>query len=117
MHKTFKIEYVKYLGVLPDNKLNWKAYVSGLCRKLSRVCGVFHNLWHYVPLNTLRIMYFSLVQSHLQYSLINWGRANAITLYPLVIMQNKIIRASLFCYKRTLIGNLHVNFYVLKLSD
>ena len=32
-------------------------------------------------------------------------------------MQNKIIRASLFCHKRTLIGNLYVNFHVLKLSD
>ena len=40
-----------------------------------------------------------------------------LTLHPLVIMQNKIIRASLFCQKRTLIGNLHVIFHVLKLSD
>ena len=62
-------------------------------------------------------VYFSLVQSHLQYSLINWGRANNVTLHPLEIMQNKIIRASLFCHKRTLIGNLYVNFHVLKLSD
>ena len=40
-----------------------------------------------------------------------------LTFYPLVIMQNKIIRASLFCHKRTLIENLHDNFHVLKLSD
>ena len=110
------VEYMKYFGVLLDNKLNWKAHVSGLCSKLSRVCGIFYKLWHYVPLNTL-IVYFSLVQSHLQYSLINWGRANSVTLHPLEIMQNKIIRASLFCHKRTLIGNLYVNFHVLELSD
>ena len=112
-----RVKYVKYLGVLLDNKLNWKAHVTGLCSKLSRVCGIFYKLRHYVPLNTLRIVYFSLVQSHLQYSLINWGRANNVTLHPLEIMQNKIIRASLFCHKRTLIGNLYVNFHVLKLSD
>ena len=108
---------MKYLGVLLDNKLNWKAHVSSLCSKLSRVYGIFYKLRHYIPLNTLRIVYFSLVQSHLQYSLINWGRANNVTLHPLEIMQNKIIRASLFCHKRTLIGNLYVNFHVLKLSD
>ena len=60
---------------------------------------------------------FLLVQSHLPYSFINWGRADNVTLHPLEIMQNKIIRASLFCHKRTLIGNLYVNFHVLKLSD
>ena len=112
-----RVEYVKYLGVLLDNKLNWKAHVSNLCSKLSRVYGIFYKLRHYVPLNTLRIVYFSLVQSHLQYSLINWGKANNVTLHRLEIMQNKIIRASLFCHKRTLIGNLYVNFHVLKLSD
>ena len=112
-----RVEYVKYLGVLLDNKLNWKAHVHGLCSKLSRVCGIFYKLRHYIPQNTLRIVYFSLVQSHLQYSLNNWERANKVTLHPLEIMQNKIIRASLFCHKRTLIENLYVKFYVLKLSD
>ena len=62
-------------------------------------------------------MYFSLVQSYLQYSLINWGRANKSTINPLEKLQNKIIRISLFCHKRTAIGNLFAKFFVLKLID
>ena len=36
-------EHVKYLGVLLDYKLNWKAHVSSLCGKLSKICGIFIN--------------------------------------------------------------------------
>ena len=63
-------EHVKYLGVLLSNKLNWKARVSSLCSKLSKMCSVFYKL-NFVPFRCLRTAYFSLVQSHLQYLLIN----------------------------------------------
>ena len=33
-------KYVKYLGVLLNNKLNWKAHVSSLCSKLSKICNI-----------------------------------------------------------------------------
>ena len=111
------LKHVKYLGVLLDNKLNWKAHISSLCSKLSKICGVFYKLRYFVPFHCLRTVYFSLVQSHLQYSLINWGRANNSTLHPLQIIQNKIIRVCLFGHKRTLIDNLYTKFQVLKLSD
>ena len=38
-----RLEHVKYLDVLLDNKLNWKAHVSSLCSKLSKICNVFIN--------------------------------------------------------------------------
>ena len=102
---------------LLDNKLNWKAHVSSMCSKLSKICGVFYKLRYFVPFRCLRTVYFSLVQSHLQYSLINWGHANNSTLHPLQIIQKKIIRVCLFGSKRTLIDNLCTKFQVLKLSD
>ena len=49
--------------------------------------------------------------------LINWGCANKSTINPLEKLQNKIIRISLFCHKRTAIGNLFAKFHVLKLTD
>ena len=111
------VEYVRYLGILLDNKLSWRFHVSSLCNKISKVCGVFYKLRYYVPLCTLRIVYFSLVQSYLQYSLINWGRANKSTISPLEKLQKKIIRISLFYHKRNAIGNLFAKFHVLKLTD
>ena len=62
-------------------------------------------------------MYFSLVQSYLQYSLINWTRANKSTINPLEKLQIKIIRIGLFYHKKTAIRNLFAKFHVLKLTD
>ena len=90
------VEFVKYLVVLLDNRLNWKHHISDLCNKISKVCGVFYKLRYYVPLCTLRVVYFSLVQSYLQYSLINWGRAHKSTINSLEKLLDNVIRISLF---------------------
>ena len=39
----------KYLGVVFDEKLNWKLHIDKLCSKLSTVCGVISKLRHYLP--------------------------------------------------------------------
>ena len=58
-------DHVRYLGIFLDDKLNWEHHVSNICSKLSKTSGIFYKLRHYVPLSTLRILYFSLIQSHL----------------------------------------------------
>jgi len=57
---------IKYLGVAIDNKLSWKPQISSLCKKLS-TCGVVHKIRHFADMKTLRLIYFSLFHSHLQY--------------------------------------------------
>ena len=66
---------VKYLGVHLDNKHSWKIYIDMLTRKLSKVCEAIYKFRHYVPFSTLKLVYYAMFHSHLQYSLINWGRA------------------------------------------
>ena len=94
-----KSECVKYLGVYLDNKLSWKTHIDKLCKIVSKVCGMIYKLRYYVPLSTLKIVYFSLFHSHIQNSLLNWGRASINILYKLKIFQNKILSAMLFCSK------------------
>ena len=108
---------VKYLGVILDKNLNWKLHISNLCSKLSKICGVFYKIRHFVPLSTLRIVYFSLVQSHLQYSLLNWSRANKTVFHSVEVLQNKILRACLFHDRFTSTSVLYNQFHVLKLND
>ena len=112
-----KSECVKYLGVYLDNKLSWRTHIDKICKKVSKVCGMIYKLRYYVPLSTLKIVYFSLFHSHIQYSLLNWGRASKSILYKLKILQNKILRAMLFCSKQNQTNLLYFKLKILKLED
>ena len=47
---------------------------------------------HYIDLNSLKLLYYSLVHSHLIYCVTTWGGAPSTTLQPLIILQKKIVR-------------------------
>ena len=108
---------VKYLRVHLDNKLSGKIHIDMLTRKLSNVCGVIYKLRHYVPFSALKLVYYAMFHSHLQYSLIHWGRAYKSHCHNLVILQNKILRASLFLPMHHPTNLLYTKFGVLKLDD
>ena len=108
---------IKYLGIHLDRELSWKNHIDYLAKKLSKVCGMIYKLRHYVPLSTLRIVYYSMFHSHIQYSLLNWGRAAKSHFHKLSILQNKILRACLFCSRRYETNLLYSRFRVLKLDD
>ena len=74
-HNKIKKNYVKYLGVYIDDKLTWKNQIEHLCSKLSKVFGLVFKLRHYVSLSTLKLVYYLLFHSNIQYSLLNWGIA------------------------------------------
>ena len=108
---------LKYLCVHLDCELNWKTHINKISKKLSKTCGMIFKLRHYVPKSTLKLVYYSLFHSTLQYSLLNWGRASKSHLQKLRILQNKIIRASLFCPRKYPTFLLYSRFGVLQLDD
>ena len=99
-----------------NNQLSWKNHINFLHNKLSKVCSMISKLRHYVPLST-HIGILQHVQLHLQYSLLIWGRATKTQYHKLIILQNKIIRACLFCPQHYKTDLLYSRFKVLKLDD
>ena len=70
-----EVDHAKYLGVLIDNKLNWSKQISAINLKISKGLGLLAKSRHYVPSVTLRSLYFTLVNSHVDYNHLNWGMA------------------------------------------
>ncbi len=64
---------VKYLGVLIDNKLNWKTHVQQTNLKISKGVGVLARLRHFVSKDILISIYNAFIQPHINYGIINWG--------------------------------------------
>ena len=60
-------KYIKYLGIVIDEHLNWDYHVDTLAPKLARAIGMLMKVRHYVPKPTLRTIYFGLVESILTY--------------------------------------------------
>ena len=75
--------YTKYLGVIIDNKLNWKLHIQQINVKLSKGIGVLYKLRHLVPKQSLNSLYSSFIQSHVLYGILNWGCASKTILEPL----------------------------------
>ena len=52
---------ITYLGVIIDLHLNWKAQISYLIKKLNRNIGALSTLKHFVKINTLVNLHYSLI--------------------------------------------------------
>ena len=85
--------YVKYLGVLIDEHLNWKEQISQITKKISRSVGIICKLRHCMDVSLLRTIYYSLVYSHLNYGIQVWGSACKTDLDKILILQKKAVRA------------------------
>ena len=85
-------QYVKYLGVLIDSQLTFKQHIASVVKKVSRVTGLMYRIRNCVDNQTLKMIYYSLIYSHLLYGIPIWGNADDVHISPLYILQKKAIR-------------------------
>ena len=108
---------ITYLGVIIDNKLSWKPQVSSLCGKFSQACGIVCKIRHFADMKILRLIYFSLFYSHLQYCIIDWGRAYKTVIRPVQVLQNRIFKYMTFSKRTSSANNIFKLLKILKVSD
>ena len=85
--------YVKYLGILIDEHLNWKEHICIVTKKISRSVGIICKLRLCFNTSLLRTLYYSLVYSHLNYGIHVWGSACDTDLEKIFLLQKKAVRA------------------------
>ena len=91
-----EVDNAKYLGILIDNKLNWLPQINAVKLKVSKGLGLLAKIRHYVPSETARSLYFSFVNAHTDYNLLNWGMASPSNLQPIHTKINKSLRIITF---------------------
>ena len=110
-------ESIKYLGVVLDEKLSWRAHIRSLKSKLSRSCFVLSKLRYYLDVSTLKMVYYSLFYPHIQYCISAWGGAAECYLKQIVSMQKRIVRYVCRVPALTPSNPLFVKTGLLKLND
>ena len=58
---------VKYLGVIVDVKLDWSSHLKQIETKLDFASSVIYKTRNILPLNTLKLLYYSFAYTHLSY--------------------------------------------------
>ena len=62
-----------FLGITITDTLSWHAHIEKIATKISRTIGILNRLKHTVNSDTLRVIYNSLILSHLNFGLLSWG--------------------------------------------
>ena len=86
----------KYLGVIIDNKLDWKTHIQAVNTKLSKGIGLLSRIRHYVPKNVLKSLYYSFINPHIEYNLLNWSCTSKTNLECINTSMKKAIRIITF---------------------
>jgi len=114
-HPISKQSSLKYLGIILDDKLNWKPQFEKLVTQLSKSCGILFKLKHYTNISVFKSIYFALFHSYLTYSILPWVRTNKKTLLPSIRLQNEAVRT--LEYNKTKTTVLYSKHEILEIPE
>jgi hypothetical protein len=78
----YNIQHVKFLGFMLDSQLNWKDHVRYVASKINTYNFMLYKIKRYVSVNTAKTVYFSYIQSLIQYGIVLWGNStNSIRIF------------------------------------
>ena len=88
---------IKYLGLVIGKFLHWKTHFTILRAKLERSIGHLAKLRYFVSANLLRIVYYAIFDSYLQYGCEVWGQNKNNSINEISRLQDKALR--IICFK------------------
>lgn len=93
--KIERVDSIRYLGLTIDKHMTWKQHIYELCKKLRKLSYHFKLLKGFCDRKLLRLLYFALVQSVIEYGISAWGAAYPSILRNVEVTQKSIIKVIL----------------------
>ena len=112
-----QVNKTKFLGIVIEEHLNWALHISHLCNIIARNVGILQKLRYFIPTYVLKILYHSLILSHLQYCTLLWANSYRSHLHKLRLLQKKAIRIISNTDYLAHSSKLFLNLKLLKLDD
>ena len=75
-----RVDEFDFLGLTINENMTWNYHIRKISNKIYRVVGIMNRLKHVLPQSALKLMYDSLINSHLQFCTTAWGyQCNRVT--------------------------------------
>lgn len=87
---------IKYLGIILDKYLNFKAHIDHLTSRVRKLIHFFKTLRHITNPHIIRTVYYAMCQSIISYCITIWGGACKTYIKPLEIAQRAILKVATF---------------------
>ena len=82
------VQNFQFLGIMLNKHLNWDTHINHIAKKISKTIGILNRLKRTLPTFTLKTIYNSLINSHINYGILCWGyKSNKI-----LKLQKKAVR-------------------------
>ena len=107
----------KFLGVLIDENLSWKAQIANVASKISKSIGILYKATPFLNKTLLKQLYSAFVHSYLSYGNIAWGSTHKSKLETLYRHQKHAVRIINFKDRFTHSKPLFVEMRILNLYE
>jgi hypothetical protein len=89
---------VKFLGVEIQSDLSWNAHCNTKANKMSQSLAVLSKVKHLLPKSAMLSIYHSLIESHINYSILSWGKTCQRQINRVRTIQKRAVR--IICKQR-----------------
>ena len=69
-----RVKLVKYLALMVDDKLVWDQHIDYISSKITRGIGILKRIRHFIPRDSLLLLYHTLIEPYFRYCSIVWGQ-------------------------------------------
>ena len=91
-YKIEKVNVTKFLGILIDDKLNWKLHIEMVKSKLNKTISILARSKRCLNKSSLHTLYCSMFLPYINYCSEVWGNTYITNIKPICLLQKKAIR-------------------------
>lgn len=90
-----RTDTIKYLGVILDDNLNFKAHIHCLSKRIRKTAAIFKKLRESCSLSTIKTVYYAICHSLINYCIPIWGSAGKTVLIEAEKAQRAVLKTML----------------------
>ena len=87
-----KVPSAKYLGIILDEKLDWKEHIEAVTASLAKITNSLKIVKNFVPHKNKHLLYYAYIYSKIKYGIEVYGTANATQIKQVQVKQNRALK-------------------------